>query len=138
MGWLLDTNVLSELRKGKRANDGVRKWFAGVDGAELHTSVLVLGEIRRGIELIGRRDDVAAQALDQWLLRTLETFTDHVLPVDERIANRWGQLNVPNPVPTIDGLLAATAIEHDLTFVTRNSRDVDTTGVTVLNPFETT
>jgi predicted nucleic acid-binding protein len=138
MGWLLDTNVLSELRKGKRANDGVRKWFAGVDGAELHTSVLVLGEIRRGIELIRRRDDVAAQALDQWLLRTLETFTDHVLPVDERIANRWGQLNVPNPVPTIDGLLAATAIEHDLTFVTRNSRDVDTTGVTVLNPFETT
>lgn len=136
MIWLLDSNVLAELRKGPRANASVMSWFAATDEADLFTSVLVLGEARRGVESIRRRDTVAAQALDQWLLRLRETFADRVLPVDDRIAERWGALNVPDPVPAVDGLLAATALVHDLTLVTRNVRDVERTGVRLYNPFE--
>lgn len=136
MSWLLDSNVLAELRKGPRANPSVMAWFASTDEAELFTSVLVLGEARRGVESIRRRDRVAAQALEQWLLRLRETFADRVLPVDDIIAERWGALNVPDPVPAVDGLLAATALVHDLTLVTRNVRDVERTGVRLYDPFE--
>ena len=135
MGWLIDTNVLSELRKGDRADTGVRRWFDDAEDSDLYTSVLVVGEIRRGVELIRGRDPVAAQALEGWLVRTVETFEDRVLPIDARIADRWGRLNVPDPIPTVDGLLAASAIERGLTLVTRNTKDVATTGVMVLNPF---
>lgn len=134
MSWLVDTNVLSELRKGERAEVGVRSWFAEVDDAELFTSVLVLGEIRRGIESIRRRDKPSALALEQWLVRLAMGFGERVLPIDVRTADRWGSLNVPDPVPTVDGLLAATALEHDLVLVTRNVRDVAATGVQVLDP----
>jgi predicted nucleic acid-binding protein len=132
--WLVDTNILSELRKGNRANDGVREWFASARDEELFTSVLVLGEIRRGIESIRRRDVPSALALEQWLARLTTDFRDRILPVDANVADRWGALNVPNPIPTVDGLLAATALVHDLVLVTRNVRDVETTGVTVLDP----
>ena len=135
MSWLLDSNVLAELRKGPRAYPPVMAWFAATHEAELFTSVLVLGEARRGVESIRRRDRVAAQALEQWLLRLRETFADRVLPVDDDIAERWGALNVPDPVPAVDGLLAATALVHDLTLVTRNVRDVERTGVRLYNPF---
>jgi predicted nucleic acid-binding protein len=134
VSWLVDTNVLSELRKGERAEVGVRSWFAEVDDAELFTSVLVLGEIRRGIESIRRRDKPSALALEQWLVRLAMGFGERVLPIDVRTADRWGSLNVPDPVPTVDGLLAATALEHDLVLVTRNVRDVAATGVQVLDP----
>lgn len=134
MSWLLDTNILSELRKGDRANEGVRDWFAEAREEELFTSVLVLGEVRRGIESIRRRDVPSALALEQWLLRMTTSFSDRVLPVDSPVAERWGRLNVPNPVPTVDGLLAATALMHDLVLVTRNIRDVQTTGVRLLDP----
>lgn len=136
MGWLVDTNVLSELRKGTRADPSVSAWFEVVADDELYTSVLVLGEVRRGIESIRRRDTVAADALEFWLRRTVEVFADRVLPIDAAISDRWGRLNVPDPVPTVDGLLAATALEHDLVLVTRNARDVEPTGVRFLNPFE--
>lgn len=135
MSLLIDTNVLSELRKRSRAHPAVRTWFDGTDERDLFTSVLVLGEVRRGVESIRRRDAIAAEALDQWQRRLVETFGDRVLPVDARIADRWGALNVPDPVPTIDGLLAATALVHDFTLVTRNVRDVVRTGVRLLNPF---
>ena len=135
MSWLLDTNVLSELRKGVRANAGVRSWFAQATDTEVFTSVMVLGEIRRGIEAVRRRDSIAALALEQWLLRLTETFADRVLAVDADVADRWGALNVPDPVPTVDGLLAATALVHDLTLVTRNVRDVERTGVRSFDPF---
>jgi len=133
--WLVDTNVLSDLRKGARADRGVRRWFASVDGPDLFTSVLVLGEIRRGVELIRRRDKVAATALDQWLARLSEGFADRILRVDAAIADRWGALNVPAPLPTVDGLLVATAMVHDLTFVTRNVRGLARTGVSLHDPF---
>lgn len=134
MSWLIDTNVVSDLRKGDRANDGIRAWFAESSEDELFTSVLVLGEIRRGIESIRRRDTPSALALEQWLDRLTVDFGERVLPVDARVADRWGMLNVPDPVPTVDGLLAATALVHDLVLVTRNVRDVANTGVRLLDP----
>jgi predicted nucleic acid-binding protein len=134
VSWLLDTNVLSELRKADRADPGLVSWFGAAREEELYTSVLVLGEIRRGIESIRRRDAVAAGALEQWLLRLTAGFGDRVLPVDAAVADRWGVLNVPNPIPTVDGLLAATALVHDLVLVTRNTRDVASTGARVLDP----
>lgn len=134
MTWLVDTNILSELRKGDRANEGVRTWFLDAEEEDLFTSVLVLGEIRRGIESIRRRDAPSALALDQWLARLIADFSDRVLPIDADVADRWGALNVPNPIPTVDGLLAATALVHDLILVTRNVRDVARTGVKVLDP----
>ncbi|MCI0343857.1 MAG: type II toxin-antitoxin system VapC family toxin [Chloroflexi bacterium] len=137
MSWLVDTNVLSELRKGERAPAGVRAWFAGAAEDELFTSVLVLGELRRGVESIRRRDVPAALALEQWLTRLTDTFSERILPIDSAIADRWGRLNVPDPIPTVDGLLAATALVHDLTLVTRNTRDVERTGVRLLDPGRT-
>ena len=134
MTWLVDTNVLSELRKGDRANPGVRAWFDAADDHDLYTSVLVLGEIRRGLESIRRRDTPSALALEHWLARLTADFGARILPVDVDVADRWGALNVPNPIPTVDGLLAATALVHDLVLVTRNVRDVIRTRVEVLDP----
>lgn len=135
MSWLIDTNVLSELRKGDRMDRGVRAWIEGVDVDDLYTSVLAIGEIRRGIEGLRRRDPASASAIEQWLLRMLESFDERVVPVDARVADRWGVLGVPDPLPVIDGLLAATALVHGLTLVTRNVRDVAATGVATLDPF---
>lgn len=135
MTWLVDTNVLSELRKGRRADAGVRRWFDEVDDRALFTSVLVFGELRRGVESIRRRDRAAAAGLSRWLDALAERFGDRLLPIDAAVAGRWGELNVPDPVPTVDGLLAATALVHDLTLVTRNVRDVAGTGVRLLDPF---
>lgn len=135
MRFLVDTNVLSELRKGQRAHPGVRAWFESAPDDGLFTSVLVLGEIRRGIESIRRRDAPSALALEQWLRRLTSSFSSRILPVDAAIADRWGELNVPDPVPTVDGLLAATALVHDLTLVTRNTQDVLRTGVKLQDPF---
>lgn len=134
MSWLLDTNIVSELRKGERADDRLRAWFASVDDDEVFTSVLVLGEIRRGIESIRRRDAPSALALEQWLIRLATGFGERILPVDVRVADRWGTLDVPDPIPTVDGLLAATALVHDLTLVTRNVKDMATTAVRTLDP----
>ncbi len=135
MTWLLDTNVLSELRKGPRADAGVRCWFDNAADRDLFTSVLVAGELRRGVELIRRRDRPAGDGLAEWLESLIERFGDRLLPIDAAVATRWGELNVPDPVPTVDGLLAATALVHDLTLVTRNVRDVARTGVRLLDPF---
>ncbi|MFM8378053.1 MAG: type II toxin-antitoxin system VapC family toxin [Planctomycetia bacterium] len=135
MTWLLDTNVLSELRKGQRADAGVRRWFDEAVDRDLFTSVLVVGELRRGVESIRRRDRAAADSLAQWLESLVDRFGERLLPVDAAVASRWGELNVPNPVPTVDGLLAATALVHDLTLVTRNVGDVGRTGARLLNPF---
>ena len=135
MSWLIDTNVLSELRKGDRADAGVRRWFDDVADRDLFTSVLVVGELRRGVESIRRRDHGAAAGLAQWLDALADRFGERLLPVDVAVANRWGELNVPDPVPTVDGLLAATALVHDLTLVTRNVADFTRTGARLLNPF---
>ncbi len=136
MSYLLDTNVLSELRKGTRANSRVVAWFEAVADEEIFLSVLVLGELRQGVERVRRRDPAAAARLERWLHMLTASHTDQLLPVDERVADLWGRLSVPDPLPAVDGLLAATALVYDLTLVTRNVRDVEATGAKVLNPFE--
>lgn len=138
MSYLVDTNILSELRKGGRCDPHVSAWLDGVRPAELFVSVLSLGEIRRGIELLRRRDPTAAGSLDRWLRGLEAHYTDRVLAVSAAIADRWGRLAPTQPLPVCDGLLAATCIEHDLTMVTRNAGDFARSGVPTLNPFEPT
>ena len=133
--YLIDTNVVSELRKGDRANEGVRDWFTTDDEKELWLSVLVVGELRRGVERIARRDAAAADSIGTWLRLLVDDYIDRILPVDIAVALTWARLGVPDPVPVIDGLLAATARNHDLVLVTRNEANFDATGVQILNPF---
>ena len=136
MRFLLDTNILSELRKGPRADPEVVRWAGSIDLAEFGTSVLVIGEMRRGIELVRRRDSLQAIRLEQYLDTTRERFDGRILPVTEPIAQLWGRLSAPDRLSPADGILAATAIVHDLVLVTRNVRDVARTGVKLLNPFQ--
>lgn len=133
---LIDTNVIAELRKGARANPNVRAWFAALDPEAVVLSALTIGEIRRGLESLRRRDPVSARALDRWLRRLVADYEDSILPVTLEIAEEWGRLSVPDPLPVIDGLLAATARVHHLTLATRNVKDVARTGVDLVNPFE--
>ncbi len=133
--YLLDTNVVSELRKGPRADRNVLSWMAQQSDDTLFLSVLVIGEIRRGIESIARRDKASARALEAWTNRLIDVHNQRILPITQVIADAWGRMNVPDPLPVIDSLLAATAHVHGLTLVTRNSKDVARTGVATLNPF---
>ena len=135
MSYLLDTNVISELRKGDRAKPSVASWFSGVADEEIFLSVLTIGEIRRGVENVRRRDSDSAAVLDSWLARLSETHRDRILPVDRPIAEEWGRMNVPDPLPVVDGLLAATARILGLTMVTRNTADVESTGIELFDPF---
>lgn len=137
MSYLLDTNVISELRKGQRCDPGVASWFADVSSGEVYLSALTIGEIRKGIENLRRRDQPRAEALEAWLHELLEAHSDRILPIDEVIAELWGRFNVPDTLPVLDSLLAATASVHGLTLVTRNLKDVQRTGVDCLNPFST-
>lgn len=136
MSLLLDTNVVSELRKGARANARVRAWFAGIADEEVHLSVLVVGELRRGIEIIRRRDARQAVSLERWLGRVMRDHAVRILPVDGRVAEEWGRLTARRTASIVDCLMAATALVHGLVLVTRNTRDVAWTGVPCLNPFE--
>jgi len=137
-GFLIDTNVLSELRKGARADVNVRRWFEGIDETSIYLSVLVTGEIRRGIEAIRKRDPRAASTLERWLDNMMEAHSERVLPVDAATADAWGRLDARGSLPVVDGLLAATALVRGLTLVTRNVKDVVRTGVDVLDPFSPT
>jgi predicted nucleic acid-binding protein len=134
-GCLLDTNVLSELRKEQRCDAGVRQWFAETAEDELFISVLVLGEIRQGIERIRLRDPAQARSLEKWLLWIVSKFADRLLPVDEKVADQWGRLGLRQPVPLLDAFLAATALVHGLTVVSRDEEGFRNTGVPVVNPF---
>jgi predicted nucleic acid-binding protein len=98
-------------------------------------SVLVLGELERGVEQVRRRDPHSAAALARWLRQITRAYGDRILPVTLPIARRWGVLGTPDPIATVDGLLAATALHHDLVLVTRNVKDIARTGVQLLNPF---
>jgi toxin FitB len=135
LSFLLDTNVLSELRK-KNRNENVLTWLEGTEPSALYLSVLVIGEARYGIELRRRRDPRHAAALERWYDRVFEEHADRILDVGRAIADIWGHIRAPRPLPAIDGLLAATALAHDLTLVTRNVRQLEGTGVRLLNPFE--
>jgi toxin FitB len=133
--FLVDTNIISEIRKRDRAHPNVARWVAGTPVEEIGTSVIVLAEIRRGIELKRRHDPEQAKSLDRWFSRMRTGLGDRVLPIDEPIAEAWARLSIPNPLPLIDGLLAATAKVHGLTLVTRNVADIARAGVSYLDPF---
>lgn len=136
--YLVDTNVVSEIRKEERANKGVRDFFrqAVKEEAGLYMSVVTAGELRRGVELIRHRGDhPQAAALETWLTSLLEEFAHNILPIDDDAGQLWGRLRVPHPEHALDKLIAATALIHDLTVVTRNVNDFAQTGVKLVNPF---
>ncbi len=114
---------------------GVAAWFDSVDSRQLYLSVLTVGEIRQGICRLQRRDWAQSAVFDQWLAGLLSAYSDRIVPVTVDVAEEWGRLNVPDPVPVVDGLLAATAKVHDWTLVTRNISDVANTGARLHNPF---
>ena len=134
--YLIDTNVISELRNPRRSDPGVVEWYAGVDDSQLFISALTLGEIRRGIELLrGRSDLPQAVILENWLQVVVQRYSERILPIDAGVADVWGVMNAIRPVSAIDGLLAATAKAHGLILVTRNIADVEGLEVELLNPF---
>ena len=135
MGYLLDTNILSELRKGPKADPQVIEWAQRVRHQRQTISVRSLGEIRKGIAIIGRRDSVQATALDTWLQELSRVYASDILPVCSRVAEEWGYLNAKRNLPVIDGLLAATAIVHGLQIATRNVKDFEGMGLRLENPF---
>jgi toxin FitB len=135
VSYLLDSNVVSELRKREHADANLLEWFIAVDDSELFLSVLTLGELRRGIDSIQRRDRARALALNRWFRALVTEYEPRILPVDQRVAEEWGRLNAATTLPVVDSLLAATAHVHRLTLVTRNMKDVLRTGVPCLNPF---
>jgi toxin FitB len=136
--YLVDTDVISEARKGARGNAGVRAFLsrASDEGAELYLSAVTIGELRQGIERIRHRGDQAqAQRLERWLLVVTSAYADRILPLDEETAHVWGRLRVPNPENPIDKQIAATALIHDLEVITRNVAHFAVTGVRMRNPF---
>lgn len=136
MSFLIDTNVVSELRKGRQCDANVAAWYEAASPQSLHLSVLVLGEIRKGIELARPRDPEKAQRLEVWLEAVERAFGDRIIPIDRAVADMWGQMNALRPIAVVDGMLAATARIHDLTLVTRNAADVAGLGAKILNPFD--
>jgi toxin FitB len=136
MGYLIDTNILSEMRKGSRGNPGLIAWSTHVRQREMFLSVMVLGEVRAGIEGLRGRDAAQAASLEGWLGRVTDAFAGNILPVTAEIADRWGRLSATGPLGEVDGLISATALVHDLVVVTRNTRDFTRTDVRLLNPFQ--
>lgn len=136
MNYLIDTNIISEVRKGRRCDPNVARWYEKIEDASLYLSVLVIGEIRSGIEKVRPKDTAKANALEQWLIAVDKAFGERILPVDRAVANEWGRLSANRPLPVIDSLLAATAKIHRMTLVTRNTDDIADLDVSILNPFD--
>lgn len=139
MSYLLDTNVVSELRKVRtgKADRRVAKWADGVSAADLYLSAISVQELETGVLLIERKDKAQGAMLRTWLEEhVLPAFAGRILPVDETVARRSAVLHVPNPAPVRDSLIAATALVHGMTVVTRNVQDFDAMGVTLLNPWK--
>ena len=134
--YLLDTNIISEIRKGPRCHPNLAAWYSNLEEESLYLSVLVLGEIRKGIEGLRGRDMGKASELDLWLEQLQTNFQSQILPADIAISQEWGHLSSLHTVPVIDGLLAATATAHGLVLVTRNTQDFADLGIQLLNPFE--
>lgn len=136
--YLVDTNVISEARKGAGAHPGVRAFLADAarDGTRLYLSAVTIGELRRGVERLRHRGDATQAArLERWLTGLCEDYADTILPLDTDVAHVWGRLRVPNPENPLDKQIAATALIHGLTVVTRNASHFSGTGVALRNPF---
>jgi hypothetical protein len=136
MRYLLDTNFVSELRKGERANRGVQAWTMANDPTQWALSVITIGEIRTGIEDCRASEPRQAAVLEKWLAAQVTEFSVNILAVTLEIADRWGRLMSATELPDNDLLLAATALEHDLTVVTRDVADFRGSGVRLLNPWK--
>jgi toxin FitB len=137
--YLLDTNIISELRKRNRANPGITRLFRQIAEQEAisYLSVITIGELRRGVDIIQHRGDFAqAKSLEIWLQNILDNYAENILDFGQEEAQIWGRLRVPHPENALDKQIAATALVYDLTLVTRNIKDFVATGVTLLNPFE--
>ena len=134
--FLLDTNVVSELRRRKRAEPRVLAWATSVEPTDLFLSAITLFELQKGALLLRRRDQKQAALLDRWI-RTyvLQSFARRILPFDESVAMRCASLHVPNTRPERDAMIAATALVHGLTVATRNVADFVPMGVALLNPW---
>lgn len=135
MKYLLDTNVVSELRR-KTPSPTVLAWFRRADPDDLHISVLTLGEIAKAAEGLSRRDPPAGRVLLKWLEGLRKHYVDRLVGIDAEVAEEWGRLTARRPLPVIDALLAATALAHGMTFVTRNIRDVADVGIAAINPWD--
>lgn len=135
MSFLLDTNIISEIRKGSRCDPNVSAWYASIDDSDLYLSTLVLGEIRRGIERVRSRDPTKANALERWLGEVSVAFDGRVLLVDNAVSDEWGRMSALRSIPVIDGLLAATAKVNRMTLITRNDAEISGLGAKLLNPF---
>jgi predicted nucleic acid-binding protein len=136
-GYLLDTNILSEIRKGaSRATPQVWQWWLGMQNEELFLSVLTIGEIRKGIDRLAMRDAARTLVIERWLDELKTSYHERLIEVDASIAEYWGRLQAVRPLPEVDALLAATALKHDFTVVTRNTADFNGLGLRLLNPFE--
>jgi len=136
VNYLIDTNIISELRKGAKCDRNVAFWFESIVDADIYLSVLVLGEIRRGIERARPKDPAQTRALEKWLADVVNSFAERILPIDQMVADEWGRMSAKRPLSTTDALLAATAKVHGLILATRNIVDVADLGADVLNPFE--
>jgi toxin FitB len=136
LNYLVDTNIISEVRKRDRCDPRVAAWYASIEDEAVYLSVLVLGEIRRGVERIRPNDPAQARALEGWLSQVIKSFGDRILPIDQAVAEAWGRMGAERPLSTIDSLLAATAKVHGMTLVTRNIPHVARLGVDVINPFQ--
>jgi hypothetical protein len=136
MSYLIDTNIISEVRKGTCCDAHVSAWYASVVDEDLFLSTIVLGEIRKAVELARPRDPGKAEALEHWLGEVEAAFNGRVLGIDNSVSDQWGRMSAIRPLPAIDGLLAATALTNGLTLVTRNDRDVGSLGAMVFNPFK--
>ncbi|MCA3273441.1 MAG: type II toxin-antitoxin system VapC family toxin [Roseomonas sp.] len=136
MTWLVDTNIISEVRKGSRCYPAVAAWWSRVEDRDLFLSTLTIGEIRRGVEAVRTRDLDKARALEAWLQAIMQAFGPRILGIDAAVAESWGRISAIRSVPVVDALLAATASVHGLVLVTRNATEVAGFGVRVLNPFE--
>lgn len=135
MKYLVDTNVISEVRKGLRCHGSVAAWWSTVSTTEIFLSVLTIGETRKGIESVRRRDNRYASMLEGWLQQIISSFNGRILSVELDIVEEWGRLNASDPLPAVDSLLAATAKVRGMTLVTRNIADIERTGVETFNPW---